>query len=187
MSSCDNSYTNWSYYYNYVNLQGKFVGLKNLGATCYVNTFLQLWFHNAEVRRTVYQWRDIEQHSETGQFYCDVFFFKLWTLFWFRLGTTKYDRRWHHSLSGRLVLGDELRWNPGKMCFWHSVLQLGFQHILSFWRLWRLWSQSHIWYKVNGVSVCHILSYIIWIRTTSKVLVQSPYHMTQNGKMLLNM
>ena len=42
-------------------------------------------------------------------------------------------------------------------------------------RLWRLSTKSHVWYKVNDVSVCHILSYLIWIRTTSRALVQSPY------------
>ncbi|XP_046881720.1 ubiquitin carboxyl-terminal hydrolase 48 isoform X1 [Hypomesus transpacificus] len=31
-----------------------FVGLTNLGATCYVNTFLQVWFHNLELRKTLY-------------------------------------------------------------------------------------------------------------------------------------
>lgn len=44
--------------------EGHFVGLKNLGATCYVNTFLQLWFHNERVRRAVYEWRDPYMLSE---------------------------------------------------------------------------------------------------------------------------
>ncbi|XP_075046685.1 ubiquitin carboxyl-terminal hydrolase 48 isoform X1 [Mixophyes fleayi] len=31
-----------------------FVGLTNLGATCYVNTFVQVWFLNMELRRALY-------------------------------------------------------------------------------------------------------------------------------------
>eukprot|EP00118_Oscarella_pearsei_P008121 m.41061 g.41061 ORF g.41061 m.41061 type:complete len:1074 (+) comp33073_c0_seq3:2-3223(+) len=33
-----------------------FVGLQNLGATCYMNTLLQLWFHTQAFRSAVYSW-----------------------------------------------------------------------------------------------------------------------------------
>ncbi|RMX53049.1 hypothetical protein pdam_00014581 [Pocillopora damicornis] len=36
--------------------ENAFVGLKNLGATCYVNTFLQVWFHNPVFRSAMYKY-----------------------------------------------------------------------------------------------------------------------------------
>ena len=43
--------------------QGELIGLRNLGATCYVNTYLQLWFHNLDFRKAIYA---LEDHSVLG-------------------------------------------------------------------------------------------------------------------------
>ncbi|CAL9705001.1 unnamed protein product [Knipowitschia caucasica] len=44
-------------------VKNSFVGLTNLGATCYVNTFLQVWFHNLEMRRSLYQCQSYKEQA----------------------------------------------------------------------------------------------------------------------------
>ncbi|XP_074604529.1 ubiquitin carboxyl-terminal hydrolase 48-like isoform X1 [Brevipalpus obovatus] len=44
--------------------EGSFAGLKNLGATCYVNCSLQVWFHNPFFREAIYKWRPEDDEKE---------------------------------------------------------------------------------------------------------------------------
>jgi ubiquitin carboxyl-terminal hydrolase 48 len=32
------------------------VGLTNMGATCYANTLLQIWFHDPTLRDAIFRW-----------------------------------------------------------------------------------------------------------------------------------
>lgn len=65
VSNSFDSYDNSNFEEKRTNLK-TFVGLKNLGATCYVNCLLQLWFHNPALRKAIYEWKHIDFEHETG-------------------------------------------------------------------------------------------------------------------------
>ncbi|XP_053308478.1 ubiquitin carboxyl-terminal hydrolase 48 [Spea bombifrons] len=44
-----------------------FVGLTNLGATCYVNTFVQVWFLNMEFRRALYLYENLRSVAKAEE------------------------------------------------------------------------------------------------------------------------
>ncbi|CAG2108466.1 unnamed protein product, partial [Medioppia subpectinata] len=64
LSSADNSSNTANDSHLGRRVDGSFVGLKNLGATCYVNCLLQVWFHNPIFRSMIYRWKPEEDPEE---------------------------------------------------------------------------------------------------------------------------
>ncbi|KAF9303117.1 hypothetical protein BGZ74_004312 [Mortierella antarctica] len=48
---------------------GRPAGMKNLGATCYANSLLQVWFHDPEFRKSIYSC----EFEQSGDKFCNLF------------------------------------------------------------------------------------------------------------------
>lgn len=86
IEDCDNPYCLSNLYESIVSVEPElklrqpntFVGLNNLGKTCYINCLIQLWFHNINIKKAILNWDpvyDKDEHQNHSNFIknmCDL-------------------------------------------------------------------------------------------------------------------